>query len=54
MQIVPQIGGAIAVKTEHVRPDAIKSRHDLLEPRFAGRMSARNATVPGTGWNTGN
>ena len=54
MQVVNQIGGAIGVNTDHVRPDEIKGWHDLLDPRFTGRISVWNPTVPGTGWNTAN
>jgi len=54
MQILNQIGGQIVVNAEYVRPDEITSWQDLLEPRFTGRMSAWDPTVPGTGWNTAN
>ncbi len=42
--------GQIVVNAEYVRPDEITSWQDLLEPRFTGRMSAWDPTVPGTGW----
>jgi ABC-type Fe3+ transport system substrate-binding protein len=54
LQLFNQVGGQIAVNTDYVRPDEIKGWHDLLEPRFTGRMSVWNPTVPGTGWNTAN
>jgi iron(III) transport system substrate-binding protein len=54
MQVFNQVGGQIAVNAEYVRPDDIKSWHDLLDPRYTGKLSAWNPTVPGTGWNTCN
>jgi iron(III) transport system substrate-binding protein len=54
MQFIDQIGGAITVNTDYVRPDEINTWRDLLEPRFTGRISVWNPTVPGTGWNTAN
>ncbi|HLH22301.1 MAG TPA: extracellular solute-binding protein [Chloroflexota bacterium] len=54
MQIFNQVSGQIAVNTEEVHPDEIQSWHDLLDPRFTGKLSAWDPTLPGTGWNTAN
>ncbi len=54
MQVFNQVAGHIAVNADYIRPNEIRSWHDLLEPRFTGKMSAWDPTVPGTGWNTGN
>src|SRR5262249_61987694 len=54
MQIQHQITGHIGINTDYVRPGDITSWQDLLEPRFTGKLSAWDPTVPGTGWNTAN
>jgi iron(III) transport system substrate-binding protein len=54
MQIFNQVSGQLAVNADFVAPQEIKGYRDLLNPRYTGKLSVWNPTVPGTGWNTAN
>jgi iron(III) transport system substrate-binding protein len=54
LQLINYISGQLVVNTDHVRADEIKSWADLLDPRYTGRISAWEPTVPGPGWNNAN
>jgi iron(III) transport system substrate-binding protein len=40
-----------AVNTDYVRAEEVVSWHDLLDPKFRGKISADDPTVAGAGWN---
>lgn len=42
-------GPALYINTDHVKPSELKSAHDLLDPKWRGRISAHDPTVPGSG-----
>lgn len=39
----------LAINTELIKPDEIKSYRDLLQPKWKGKMSLQDPTAPGTG-----
>jgi ABC-type Fe3+ transport system substrate-binding protein len=44
----------VSVNTQYVPAEQIRSWHDLLEPKYRGKISVYDPTVSGTGWNTAN
>jgi iron(III) transport system substrate-binding protein len=44
-------GEIFSINTEYVKPDEIRSAHDLLNPKWKGKIATRDPTVPGTGSN---
>jgi ABC-type Fe3+ transport system substrate-binding protein len=54
MQVTEQVSGHLVLNTDYVKPSEITSWQSLLDPRYTGRISVWDPTVPGTGWNTAN
>jgi ABC-type Fe3+ transport system substrate-binding protein len=54
MQITEQIAGHMVLNTDEVKPFEITSWQVLLDPKYKGRISAWDPSVPGTGWTTAN
>ena len=54
LRLANYVSSAIAVNREFVSPGEIKSYHDLLDPRYTGKVSVWDPIRPGTGWNTAN
>ena len=46
------IADLLEINTRHVKPEDLKSVHDLLDPRWKGRIALFDPTVPGTGIRT--
>src|SRR3954469_20272306 len=44
----------VSTNTQFVSPNDIKTWRDLLEPRYRGKISVYEPTIPGTGWNDAN
>jgi iron(III) transport system substrate-binding protein len=44
----------VSANAQFVSPDEIKTWRDLLEPRYRGKISVYEPTIPGTGWNDAN
>lgn len=42
-------GPALYVNTDFVKPGALKTAHDLLDPKWKGKISAHDPTVSGSG-----
>jgi iron(III) transport system substrate-binding protein len=54
LRLSSQLTMVTAVNTQYVRAEEIVSWHDLLDPKFRGKISADDPTVAGSGWNTAN
>jgi iron(III) transport system substrate-binding protein len=52
LRISNQVGTGITVNTDYVQPGEIRSWHDLLLPKYRGKISAYDPTVAGQGWPT--
>jgi iron(III) transport system substrate-binding protein len=52
LRLSNQLTLVVAANSQHVRPQDIVSWHDLLDPRYRGKISADDPTVAGSGWNT--
>src|SRR5262249_23453370 len=50
LQIMDQVGGQLGLNTEQVKPSEITSWQVLLDPKYTGRISAWDPSVPGIGW----
>jgi len=46
------IADLLEINTRHVKPEDLKSVHDLLDPRWKGKIALFDPTVPGTGIRT--
>ena len=40
-----------SINTQQVKPDELRSVHDLLDPKWRGKIATHDPTVPGTGSN---
>jgi ABC-type Fe3+ transport system substrate-binding protein len=54
MQMTNFVVGQLAVNADYVKPSELTNWQDLLDPKFTGKISAWDPTLPGTGWNTAN
>jgi iron(III) transport system substrate-binding protein len=54
MQIANYQVGHMVINRDFLNPDEIKSWKDLLDPKYRGKISAWDPSVPGTGWATAN
>ncbi len=46
------IADLLEINTRHVKPEDLKSVHDILHPRWKGKIALFDPTVPGTGIRT--
>jgi iron(III) transport system substrate-binding protein len=54
LRVSNQLTLVTAVNTQYLRAEEIVSWHDLLDPKYRGKISADDPTVAGSGWNTAN
>ncbi|HEY0583480.1 MAG TPA: extracellular solute-binding protein, partial [Chloroflexota bacterium] len=44
----------IVVNTDSVKPEAIKTWQDMIDPKYRGKISVYEPIITGSGWNTAN
>ena len=52
LRLFNTVTGLFHINTKYVRPEEIRSVRDLLNPKWRGKISVFDPTVPGTGSNT--
>jgi iron(III) transport system substrate-binding protein len=51
LRLCNTLTSTLAINTREVKPDDLRSMRDLLDPRWKGRMSFQDPTLPGSGSN---
>jgi iron(III) transport system substrate-binding protein len=51
LRVSNQITLVVGVNTQYMRAEDIVTWHDLLDPKYRGKISADDPTVAGAGWN---
>ena len=51
LRLCNTLTSTLAINTHEVRPDDLKSVQDLLDPRWTGKISVQDPTLPGSGSN---
>lgn len=51
LRLCNTLTSTLAINTHEVKPDELHSMHDLLDPRWKGKIAVQDPTLPGSGSN---